>query len=232
MNEPANETASARAANAAAALVRVALVDDHAVVRQGYRRLLESEADMQVVAEHGDADAANAWLVRTEAEDVDVLVLDLAMPGRDGLDFARRCALRWPRLRVLVFTMHDHPSIVAQALAAGAAGFVTKTSAPEVLVASLRSVASGRTRVLSPDVALRIDARADAAAGAAPPAALSAREFDVMRLLVAGEALDAIARRLHLSPKTVSNLQTAVRNKLGVRSAVELLRYAQQHGLG
>ena len=208
--------------------VRVALVDDHAVVRQGYRRLIDSEPNLRVVAEHADADAANAWLLRSDREPVDVLVLDLSMPGRDGLDFARRCAVRWPDLRVLVFTMHDHPSMVERSLDAGVAGYITKTSSPDVLIDSLRRVARGEHRVLSPDVAAIV-----ATAPPAPPhASLSAREFDVMRMLIAGDALDDIARTLHLSPKTVSNLQTSVRGKLGVRNAVELLRYAQQHGLG
>ncbi len=213
---------------ASGGVVRVALVDDHAVVRQGYRRLLETEADMRVVAEHADADAANAWLLLDDREAIDVLVLDLAMPGRDGLDFARRCAARWPQLRVLVFTMHDHPAMVRQALAAGVAGYITKTSAPDMLVASLRRVARGDTGVLSPDV------EPGAAAGpvaSQPHDRLSAREFDVMRMLVAGRDIDDIARSLHLSTKTVSNLQTSLRGKLGVKNAMDLLRYAQQHGL-
>lgn len=208
--------------------VRVALVDDHAVVRQGLRRLIDSEPLLRVVSEHTDADAANAWLVRADREAVDVLVLDLAMPGRDGLDFARRCAARWPDLRVLVFTMHDHPAMVERALEAGVAGYITKTSSPEVLVESLRRVAQGEGRVLSPDVAAIVAKTAPAP----PHASLSAREWDVMRMLVAGHKLDTIARGLHLSPKTVSNVQTSVRGKLGVRNAVELLRYAQRHGLG
>lgn len=217
--------------SAASAPVRIALVDDHAVVRQGYRRLIDSEPhapQLRVVAEHADADAANAWLLRADREAVDVLVLDLAMPGRDGLDFARRCAARWPALRVLVFTMHDHASMVQRALDAGVAGYITKTSSPEVLIDSLRRVARGEPRVLSPDVAALCGADV---APAPPHANLSAREFDVMRMLIAGHALDHIARSLHLSPKTVSNLQTSVRAKLGVRNAVELLRYAQQHEL-
>ena len=209
--------------------VRVALVDDHAVVRQGYRRLLDTEPDLHVVAEHADADAANAWLVSDDAQGVDVLVLDLAMPGRDGLDFARRCAVRWPALRVLVFTMHDHPAMVQRALAAGVAGYITKTSPPEMLVASLRRVARGETGVVSDDVAHHAS---NGGAPEPPHERLSAREFDVMRLLLAGRDLDDIARSLHVSPKTVSNLQTALRTKLGVKNTVELVRYAQQHGLG
>lgn len=207
--------------------LHVMLVDDHAVVRAGYRRLLELEPDCVVSAEAADGDAAYALLQRRDRPPVDVIVLDLSMPGRSGLDLLRRIGLRWPLIRRLVFSMHDSPAMVAQALAAGADGFVTKSSAPEVLVDALRRVAAGAQRVLSPDIA-----DAPAQPGARPPhAALSAREFDVLQGLLAGDGIEAIAARLHLSAKTVANLQTAVRQKLGVANAVELLRYAQAHRL-
>jgi DNA-binding NarL/FixJ family response regulator len=139
----------------------------------------------------------------------------------------RRARRRWPGLRVLVFSMHDSPAMVAQALQAGADGFVTKSSDPALLVAALRRVARGETGVLSPDIA-----GAALHPGASPPQhALSAREFDVLRGLVDGLTLEQIAERLHLSPKTVSNHQTQIRQRLGVSTAVELLRYAQAHRL-
>ena len=198
------------------------LVDDHAVVRAGYRRLLDDEAGLRVVAECGDAESAYAALGPAAAATADVLVLDLSMPGRSGLDMLRRARLRWPQLRVLVFTMHDSPAMVAQALAAGAAGFITKSSEPALLVAALRRVAAGETAVLSPDIA---------GAAQAPQQQLSAREFEVLRGLAEGLGVEQIAARLHLSPKTVSNYQTQVRQRLGLQTAVELLQYARQHGL-
>ena len=198
------------------------LVDDHAVVRAGYRRLLDDEAGLQVVAECGDAESAYAALGTAAMPSVDLLVLDLSMPGRSGLDMLRRARLRWPQLRVLVFTMHDSPAMVAQALAAGAAGFITKSSEPALLVAALRRVAAGEEAVLSPDIA---------GAAQAPQQQLSAREFEVLRGLAEGLGVEQIAARLHLSPKTVSNYQTQVRQRLGLQTAVELLKYARQHGL-
>ena len=207
--------------------LRVMLVDDHAVVRAGYRRLLDDEAGLRVVAECGDAESAYAALGPAAAASADVLVLDLSMPGRSGLDMLRRARLRWPRLRVLVFSMHDSPAMVAQALAAGAAGFITKSSEPALLVAALRRVAAGEQAVLSPDIA-----GAAQAPGAAPPhQALSAREFEVLRGLAEGLSVEQIAARLHLSPKTVSNYQTQVRQRLGLQTAVDLLHYARQHRL-
>jgi len=204
----------------------VMLVDDHAVVRTGYRRLLELEPGFRVVAEAGDGDEALAVLQRLPALP-ELLVLDLSMPGRSGLDLLRRITLRWPAVRTLVFSMHEAPAMVAQALAAGAAGFVTKASAPELLVDALRRVAAGEQPVLSPDLAEAVGAPR----GLAPHEALSPREFQVLQGLVAGHTLDEIAAALHLSGKTVSNHQTAIRQKLGVTTAVELLRYAQQHRL-
>jgi two-component system, NarL family, response regulator FusR len=211
---------------------RVMLVDDHAVVRAGYRRLLELEADMLVVAECADADAAYALLQRQPVSAgalAEVMVLDLSMPGRSGLDLLRRVRLRWPSLRVLIFTMHDSPVLIHQSLRAGAAGFVTKSSPPEELVAAVRAVCQGGP-VLSQDVA----AHATPPQTPVPPAPheqLSAREFDVLRHLITGLSLEDIAQRLCLSPKTVANQQSLIRQKLGVSNAVELLRYAQWHGL-
>jgi len=205
--------------------LRVALADDHAVVRAGYRRLLELERDMAVVAEYGDAESAYRALAAEAGEAVDLLVLDLSMPGRSGLELLRRLQQRRPGLRVLVFTMHDGAAMIEQCLRAGAAGFVTKSSAPEVLVEAVRRAARGET-ALSPDVA---------AIAAAPPEAphrsLSSREFDILQQLLAGHGVEEIAHTLRLSAKTVSNYQTQIRQKLGVGSAVELLRYAREHGL-
>jgi DNA-binding NarL/FixJ family response regulator len=207
--------------------LHVMLVDDHAVVRAGYRRLLELEPDCVVSAEAADADAAYALLQRRDRPPVDLIVLDLSMPGRSGLDLLRRIGLRWPLIRRLVFSMHDSPAMVAQALAAGADGYVTKSSAPDLLVAALRRVAAGEQRVLSPDIA---DAP-DQPGALLPHRVLSPREFEVLQGLLAGDGVDTIAERLHLSAKTVANLQTAIRQKLGVANAVELVRYARQHRL-
>lgn len=210
-----------------ASTLHVALVDDHAVVRAGYRRLLELEPDMAVVAEFADADAAYGALTGPAGDEVDLLVLDLSMPGRSGLELLRRLAQRRPGLPVLVFTMHDGAAMLDQCLRAGAAGFVTKSSAPEVLIGAVRRAARGEP-ALSPDVAALVAAQAQ---GGPPHRHLSPREFDILQQLCAGHRVEDIAQALRLSAKTVANYQTQIRQKLGVGRAVELLRYAREHGL-
>lgn len=208
--------------------LRLLLVDDHALVRAGYARLLALEPDLQVVGEYADADSAYAALqLQREASDLaDVLVLDLSMPGRSGFDLLRRLRLRWPSLAVLVCTMHDSPPMLAQALAAGARGFVTKSSDPALLADAIRRVARGET-VLSPDIA----AAADHASAQPPHEALSPREFEVLLMLARGETVESIAQALSLSVKRVANVQTTIRSKLGLGSAIDLLRYAREHRL-
>lgn len=203
--------------------LRVVLADDHAVVRTGYRRLLELEDDMEVVADFGDSDSTCAWFASHCA---DVLVLDLSMPGRGGLETLARVKAREGSPKVLVFSMHDNPAIVDQALKAGADGYLTKSSEPDLLIDAVRRVARGE-RPLSADVAA---ARAGADGGALH-AALSPREFEIFRLLAAGRTVEQIAARLFLSAKTVANYQTMIRQKTGLASVLEMYRHADTHGL-
>ena len=201
--------------------LRVLLADDHAVVREGYRRLLELSPEVAVVGECADGEAVGAVL--GAGSEVDVLVLDLSMPGRGGLAVLRDVRAAWPQVQVLVFTMHDSPTMVAQALSAGAAGFVTKSSAPQELIDAVHRVAAGERPVLSRDVAAL-----GLTSGSRAP--LAPREFEVLQLLVQGHSVDEVGRRIHLSAKTVSNYQTAIRQKLGVSNGIELLHEAKRRG--
>lgn len=205
--------------------VRVVLVDDHAVVRSGYRRLLELEDGLRVVAEFSDGESAYAWLAHERA---DVVVLDLSMPGRGGLDTLARLKQRDSGLRVLVFSMHDSAAMVAQALRAGADGYLTKSSAPALLVQALWRVSRGE-RVLSEDVSVHATAGPDEPGS--PLDALTPREFDVFRRIVDGAGLEEIARTLCLSYKTVANYQTIIRQKLDVDTPLEMMRLAQRLGV-
>ncbi len=202
--------------------LKVVLADDHAVVRTGYRRLLELEPGVEVVAEFGDSDSVYAWFADHLA---DVLVLDLSMPGRGGLETLRRLKARDGGLKVLVFSMYDTPTMVSQTLQAGADGYLTKSSAPETLIDGVREVALGG-RYLSEDAAAAL-----ARGNTAPHAALSPREFDIFRQLASGQSVEDIAARLFVSTKTVSNHQTTIRQKLGLASSLDMYRYAARHAL-
>lgn len=213
------------AMNALPCPLRIALADDHAIVRMGYRRLLELEPDFSVVAEYGDAQSAHADLTQRRGT-VDLLILDLSMPGRSGLDLLRQLHQEQPALPVLVVSMHDSPALVQQCLRAGACGFVSKSGEPDAVVQAVRQVQSGSTSAQPPT--------AQAHTGSSVPTPhdqLTGRETEVLQLLLAGHGIDSVATRLGLSEKTVANYQTLIRQKLGVASAIELVYYARTHGL-
>jgi two-component system, NarL family, invasion response regulator UvrY len=202
---------------------RVVLVDDHAIVREGYRRLLQDEANVDVVGEA--ANAAQAYeLVRSLQPDV--VVMDIGLPGVSGIEATRRMLKDHSQLRILMFSMYDDAIYARRALEAGALGYLSKATAAEVLVQAIHAVSRGE-RYVSHDVATNI-AGAAAQPAKAQIAALSPREFEVLRLLVHGETVRSISEKLALSEKTVANHQSAIRDKLGVRNSAQLARLASQ----
>lgn len=206
--------------------IRVLLVDDHAVVRSGFRRLLEQMPGIRVVAEAASGDEAYHLFTRCMP---DVTVMDLSMPGMGGLEAIRRILARDSRARVLVFSMHENAALAEQAMKAGAWGYVTKASAADVLVQAVQEVSQGRS-YLSPDMAQKI-ALESLAGERDPLRALTTREFEIFRLLAAGRTTDEIAAALYVSAKTISNHATQIKQKLGITSAVDLHRLALRHGL-
>ncbi|MBC7480457.1 MAG: response regulator transcription factor [Rhizobacter sp.] len=205
-------------------MIRLLLVDDHPVVREGYRRLLEQAGDMAVVAQAGGVDEACALFAHHEP---DITITDLAMPGSGGLELLRRLRERVAHARMLVFSMHDSAMLVARAFELGALGFVSKSSAPEDLVDAVHCVIEGR-RYLSPGLAPKQPGGNDAQSELA---ALSQREFEIFRLLARGDSLADCARSLHLSPKTVSNHQTLIKDKLGLRTSAAMAHLAIRLGV-
>jgi two-component system invasion response regulator UvrY len=209
-----------------AGIIRIMLVDDHAIVRAGFRRLLEQRSDFRVVAEAADAERAYALYVEHQP---DVVVMDLSMPGVSGLDTIRRIIGRQAAARILVFSMHEDASVAERAIQLGARGYVTKSNAPEVLATALAEVMAGRL-ALSPDMAksiamLRLSSEGD------PLQALTAREFEIFRLLVTGRPAIEIAKLLNLSVKTVANYHTLIKQKLNISSDVELVLLAQRQNV-
>ncbi len=205
--------------------LRVVLADDHQIVRQGFRALLGAEPGVEVVAETGDGARAVELVARHRP---DVLVVDLAMPSLDGIEVTRRARGRSPETSVVVLSMHNHEAYVAQALRAGAAGYVLKESGVEDLVAALPAVRGGG-RFLSAGLA-------DPAAGARPAVrdrydTLSPREREVLHLVAEGRTAPEIAERLFLSPRTVETHRGNGLAKLGLRSQAELIRYVIERGL-
>jgi two-component system, NarL family, invasion response regulator UvrY len=204
----------------------VLLVDDHAVVREGYSRLLERHGDIKVIGEAGDAATAHSLFCRLDPQ---IVVMDISMPGTSGIEAMRRMLLFKPEARVLVFSMHEDIIFVRRALQAGAFGYVTKASAPNVLVQAIHSIASGK-RYLSPEIAQKLALR-DLAIDKDAAGSLSAREFEVLQLLTQGQSIREIAQSLGLNAKTVANHQSVIKQKLGAESAIQLLTRAGQLGL-
>ncbi len=218
--------------------IRLVLVDDHEVLRSGLRMLLEAQPDMVVVGEAGDG---------VEAERIcrelmpDVVLMDIAMPGRDGIETTKRLTERLPGVRVLALTMHDDKEYLKQVLAAGGAGYVVKRAAADEVVAAVRTVVKGdvplhpsMTRALV-DELLGADAKGRAQVGAdVHPAArpiLSERETEVLKLAALGHSNQEVADALCISIKTVETHKARIMGKLGTRQRSELVRYAIDHGL-
>ena len=207
-------------------MIHVLLLDDHAVVRAGYRQWINSEPDMAVVAEAGTS-AQACELVRQHH--VDVAVVDLSLKDDSGIEAIRRIRARSPRTRVLVFTMHAHEGYALQAMRVGAVGYLTKDNPPEAVLDALRLVASGR-RVFTSAVAQAWLADPPAARSN-PLSQLTPREFEILRMATDGMRTQAIASALHLSDKTVHNTMSLVRSKLGVHNDFGLMRLVTEQGL-
>ena len=205
-------------------MIRILVADDHKIVRQGLRRLLDAAEGLEVAGEAADGDQALA-LVR--ANDYDVALIDMSMPGLSGMDLIKRLKLEKPKLRLLVLSMHGEQQYAARALKAGASGYLNKDSAADLLVTAIRKIAAGGVHIGDAAAASLMSADADKA----PHERLSDREFEVLRLLVEGLGPSEIGERLHLSVKTVSTHKTRILEKMGLASAADLVRYALEHKL-
>jgi DNA-binding NarL/FixJ family response regulator len=207
--------------------IRILIAEDHAIVRGGLRQILATTTDLVVA---GEATDGGEVLERVRAGGLDVVLLDMAMRGPSGVELIRRLRTEHPQLPILVLSMHNEAQIVSRALKAGAAGYVTKDSEPEILLAGIRRVAGGG-RFIDPALVETV-VFARPAAEHAPQEALSDRELQVLQLIARGDALGEIAEILHLSPKTVSTHKMRLMQKLGIDNNADLIRYAARHGLG
>lgn len=202
-------------------MINILLVDDHAIVREGYRALLAKQTGLQVIAEAEDGIQAYQ---RFKEYAPDIVITDLSLPGIGGLELISRIKQRCPQAKILVFSMHQNPNFALQASRAGALGYVTKSSSPDVLLRAIFEAHAGR-HVLSPDIA---QALALEKLGNERMAleTLTVREFELLRLLVEARPPEDIAKILNISPKTVCNCHYLIKRKLGVSSDIELTRLA------
>lgn len=208
-------------------MIRVLLVDDHAVVRTGFRLLLQTSPEVAVV---GEAESGEAACQRYFELSPHVVVMDIAMPGMGGVEALRRIRAREPRARVLALSAHDDPMHARRALREGALGFLSKRSAPEALLEAIATVAAGR-RYIDPRVAQQLALEDIGGTESSPIERLSEREFDVFIRLARGASVQRIAEDLKLSASTVGTHLYNVKQKLGVSNQSELTLIAIRHGL-
>lgn len=206
-------------------MLRILIADDHTIMREGLKRILDSVEDMKVVGE-----AANGFetLAQIRKESFDLVLLDLSMPGRSGMDLIRQIKQEAPKLPILVLTMHEEEQYAVRSIRAGAQGYLTKESAGTQLIAAIRKVAAGRPYI-SIKVAEQLALNILAPNEDFPHKLLSNREFEVFSLLVSGKTLTNIAELLHLSVKTVSTHKTRILQKMNMSSLCEMVQYAITH---
>ena len=202
-------------------MISILLVDDHAIVREGYRALIAKQADLQVVAEAENG--AQAYQ-RFKESQPDVVITDISLPGSSGLALISQIRQRQADAKILVFSMHQNPGFAAQAFRCGALGYISKSSPPEELLRAIWEAHAGRF-VLSNDIAHAL-ALEKIASDSMALQTLTTKEFEILRLLVAGWSHDNIAQTLNISPKTVGNCHYLIKSKLGVGSDIELTRLA------
>ena len=209
-------------------MIKILLADDHSIVRAGLRRIIEETGDMEVVVEADDGPQA---LEAARRQKPDVAVVDISMPGMDGLEVISRLLEIHPGLPILVLTMHEEEQYVVRSIAAGAMGYITKQSAPEQLVKALRQIHAGG-RYLSPEAAESLAIRVARGEGRKSELdILSNRELQVLRALALGQTNREIAQSYSISVKTVDTYRFRLLKKLGLRNNADLSRFAIQHGL-
>ena len=208
-------------------MIRIAIADDHPIVREGLRRIVSEDASIAIA---GEASAAAELFRLLESAAVDIVLLDVTMPGAMFVETLRELRARHPSVRVLVLSVHPEDQWALRALQAGAAGYLTKDQSPEQLVQAIHRVASGR-KYVSESMADRLAGMAGDGRNRAPHERLSDREFEVLRALGSGMMVKDVAEQLHLSTKTVSTYRTRLLEKMGLRTKADLVRYVVVHDL-
>lgn len=208
-------------------MIRIVVADDHTIVREGLKQLLSAAGDLEVV---GDAQNGHEVMERVRSLDFDLLLLDMSMPGKSGIELIKQVRAEKPKLRILILSMHEEHQYAVRAIRAGAAGYLTKESASRQLVEAIRKVATGGA-FISAEVAQQLALGAMPDAQGPAHASLSDREFQVFQLIASGKSVSDIAERLNLSVKTVSTHKSNILQKMNMSTHAELIRYAINHRL-
>ena len=208
-------------------MIKILIADDHAIVREGLKQILAETSDMVVA---GEATNGHEVLEHVRREDWDLVLLDLAMPGKDGLETLKELKLEKPKLPVLVLSIYPEEQYAVRLLKAGAAGYLTKESAPEELIAAIRKV-SQKGKYISSSLAEKLAFYLEAGAEKPLHEMLSDREYKVMLMIASGKTVKEIAYEMFLSIKTVSTYRVRALNKMGMNNNAEFTYYAVKHGL-
>ena len=208
-------------------MIRILLADDHAVVRRGISQILSDNEDMTVV---GEAANAGELMRLLRSHECDVLVLDISMPGKNGIEALKTIKKEWPRLQVLMLSMHPEDQMAVRAIRAGASGYLTKNSSPERVVDAVRRLAAGK-KYITEELAEALADALDLDGDQAPHDLLSDREFQTLQLIASGKTLNEIAESLCISPKTVSVYRARLLEKMRLKNNAELTHYALKSGL-
>ena len=208
-------------------MIRVLIADDHTLFREGLKKIIAGTSDIVVA---GEASTGNDVLARLKETSFDVLVLDISMPGKDGLEVLKEVRARYLRLPILMLSMFSEEQYATRVLKAGASGYLTKESAPDVLITAVRKAARGE-RYVSPSLAEKLASGLTEDLRKQPHERLSDREYQIMRLIASGKRMKEIAHLLSLGPTTISTYRARILEKMGMASNAELTLYASQNNL-
>ena len=208
-------------------MIRIVIADDHTIVRDGLKQLLSAASGISVAAEACDG---HEVMTQVRAHDFDLLLLDMSMPGKSGIELIKQVLAEKPRLRILVLSMHEEPQYAVRAIKAGAAGYLTKDSASATIIAAVRKVAGGGVYI-SAAAAEQLALNAMPQTGGPAHQTLSDREHQVFLMIVSGNSVTEAAATLNLSVKTVSTHKAHIMQKMGMHNQTELIRYAISHKL-
>lgn len=208
--------------------IKIIVVDDHAIVRRGVVQILSEHSGIEVIGEAGDYGQLRTLLRRTK--EVDIIVMDVNLPGKDGIDIVKTLLTEAPKVKSLVVSMYPEEQYAVRAFKAGASGYLNKAGAPEKLIEAVEQIAAGR-KYVTPEIAQALVENLNAPEETLPHQRLSDREFQTLKLISTGHRLADIAEALALSPKTVSVYRARILEKMAMTNNAELTHYAIRHGL-